>query len=87
MVYGRVQGVGFRITAQEAAWRLDLLGWVRNRSCGERVEMVVEGDIEPVETFLRWCGDGPPGAEIERVEISTDDGHEALKPFAILPTF
>ena len=43
MIHGRVQGVGFRYSAREAAWRLDLHGWVRNRSDGQRVEVLVEG--------------------------------------------
>ena len=43
-VTGVVQGVGFRVSAQEAAWRLDLHGWVRNLRDGRRLEVVVEGD-------------------------------------------
>lgn len=83
-IHGKVQGVAFRMCAQEAAWRLDLHGWIRNRSCGERVELVVTGDDQSVETFLRWCGDGPPLAAVEKVEVSDDEGDEELKPFAIL---
>ena len=55
LVHGQVQGVGFRYSAREAAWRLDLLGWIRNRTDGRRVEIVVEGDDTSVATFLRWC--------------------------------
>ena len=85
-VHGRVQGVAFRMFAQEAAWRLDLHGWIRNRSCGQRVELVVSGDDQSVETFIRWCGDGPPLAKVERVEAEDDPSEEPLKPFAILET-
>tara|TARA_R110002072_G_scaffold113232_1_gene242613 strand:- start:74 stop:355 length:282 start_codon:yes stop_codon:yes gene_type:complete len=83
-VHGKVQGVAFRMCAQEAAWRLDLHGWIRNLSCGQRVELVVSGDDQSVETFLKWCGDGPPLAKVEKVEVSDDAGDEELKPFAIL---
>jgi acylphosphatase len=44
---GRVQGVGFRFTAERLAYQFDVGGWVRNLDDG-RVELVVEG--EPAET-------------------------------------
>jgi len=85
-VYGKVQGVGFRYTAQEVAWRLDLYGWIRNRACGTRVECVVEGPEDSVQAFVSWLEQGPPYAEVERVEVEPDGSSEALKPFAIHPT-
>ncbi|MFH1045408.1 MAG: acylphosphatase [Candidatus Omnitrophota bacterium] len=39
---GRVQGVGFRFTAEHLARGLNLTGWVRNLPDG-RVELVGEG--------------------------------------------
>ena len=43
---GRVQGVGFRYTAQNIALRYDVAGYVRNLPDG-RVEVVMEGaDVE-----------------------------------------
>lgn len=86
VVHGRVQGVGFRVSAQEAAWRLDLHGWVRNLRDGRRLEVVVEGDPRSVETFVAWLADGPPHAQVERLEVEDDRGADPLKPFAVLPT-
>ena len=40
--YGRVQGVGFRYTAEYMAQSLDLSGWVRNEYDGT-VTMEVQG--------------------------------------------
>lgn len=45
---GRVQGVGFRYTAESHAKRLGLTGWVRNLSDG-RVEMIAEGPKAVIE--------------------------------------
>lgn len=48
---GRVQGVGFRYTAQALAEGYPVAGYVRNLSSGE-VELVVEGEDSIVEAFL-----------------------------------
>ena len=48
---GRVQGVGFRFTAQAEAQHLGLCGWVRNLHTGE-VEITAEGPKEDLEDFL-----------------------------------
>jgi acylphosphatase len=48
---GRVQGVGFRATAQSIAREFDIAGWVRNEGDGS-VRCVVEGEPREVERFL-----------------------------------
>jgi len=48
---GRVQGVGFRFTAERLASPNGLKGFVRNLSDG-RVELVVEGEEEAINTVL-----------------------------------
>jgi acylphosphatase len=63
-VIGAVQGVGFRWFAREAARRLDLAGWVRNRDDGS-VEIAVEGDDAAVERFLAQVERGPRGARVD----------------------
>jgi acylphosphatase len=83
-VSGAVQGVGFRWFTREAARRLDLAGWVRNRADGH-VEIAVEGDDSLVEQFLRQVARGPTGAVVEQVLHLPTTGLEALpRPFAIL---
>ena len=49
---GRVQGVGFRYTAEKIAQDLGLVGWVRNLP-DNRVEIVCEGPEEKIELFLQ----------------------------------
>lgn len=48
---GRVQGVGFRFTAQALAVDLGLTGWVKNLPDGG-VELVCEGKQEKLDKFL-----------------------------------
>lgn len=51
-VRGRVQGVGFRMTAKEYADELGLKGYARNCSDGS-VELFVEGSKPLFDQFLR----------------------------------
>jgi acylphosphatase len=48
---GRVQGVGFRYTAQRLASGFPVVGYVRNLSNGN-VELVVEGEADQVQALL-----------------------------------
>jgi acylphosphatase len=48
---GRVQGVGFRYTASEAAQQFAVTGYIRNLPSGE-VELTAEGEESVVDTFL-----------------------------------
>jgi acylphosphatase len=66
-ISGRVQGVGFRWFAVEAASREGIGGWVRNLPDG-RVEVVAEGDAEAVERFERLVRRGPASARVDDVE-------------------
>ncbi len=49
---GRVQGVGFRFTAQRFANDLALVGWVRNLPDGD-VELYVQGDPAACQELLQ----------------------------------
>jgi acylphosphatase len=48
---GRVQGVGFRFTAEDIARELDLKGWIKNLRDG-RVEIVAEAEEFTLKKFL-----------------------------------
>ncbi len=80
-VHGRVQGVFFRDTARRMAQSRGLGGWVRNTPEGT-VEAVFEGEPEAVESMVAWCGEGPRGALVERVEVTAEEP-EGLTEFRI----
>lgn len=81
VVHGRVQGVFFRDTARRMAQSRGLGGWVRNTPEGT-VEAVFDGEPEAVESMVAWCGEGPRGALVERVEVRAEEP-EGLTEFRI----
>ena len=80
---GWVQGVFYRWSAKEAAKRLGLNGWVRNLPDG-RVEAVFEGEKSNVEQIIDWCGTGPPGASVARVEVTWEYPRKESSGFRIV---
>jgi acylphosphatase len=70
LVYGRVQGVGFRFFVEDAATGLALRGYVRNRSDGRSVEVVAEGPRHRLESLLTELRQGPQLARVERVNVT-----------------
>ena len=63
-VYGRVQGVFYRMWAQRQANELGVTGWVRNCPDG-RVEAHVEGDEAAVTEIVERLRHGPPDAQVD----------------------
>lgn len=82
VISGRVQGVGFRWFAHDAARREGVTGWVRNLPDG-RVEAYVEGDAEAVTRVERALRQGPASARVEHVYVDTEDASGAYKDFTI----
>ena len=68
IVSGRVQGVGFRYFALDAARREGLHGYVTNQDDGT-VEAVAEGEAESVERFERALRRGPSKSRVEHVMV------------------
>jgi acylphosphatase len=68
VVHGRVQGVFFRDTVRRAAQQRGVAGWATNRPDGT-VEVWLEGEQDAVDSMLRVLHDGPPRAEVERVDV------------------
>jgi acylphosphatase len=71
-VSGLVQGVFFRAETSRLARSRGLAGWVRNLPDG-RVEAVLEGPRQAVESMLEWMRDGPRGAAVSSVEVGWED--------------
>jgi acylphosphatase len=68
LIRGRVQGVWFRDSLRRLAESLGVAGWARNRSDGS-VELWAEGPADAVGKLLDYSRQGPPRAEVERVDV------------------
>ena len=81
VVRGRVQGVFFRDSARQRARQHGVGGWIRNRLDGA-VEAVFEGDPAAVERLVEFCRAGPPGAQVDELEIAEEEP-EGLTQFEV----
>jgi acylphosphatase len=65
-IFGRVQGVWYRASAQQEATKLGLTGWAKNMPDGS-VEVIACGDEEQIQSFLTWLKKGSDNAEVEEM--------------------
>lgn len=82
IVFGRVQGVGFRWHVQRQAALLGLTGGVRNRHEGT-VEVIAEGPEAAVASLLADLHRGPSGSDVTQVVSSTHPGTGEFTSFEI----
>lgn len=68
-IIGQVQGVFFRTSTKEEADKLNIKGFVRNEP-DNTVYIEAEGEKESLDKFIKWCKNGPDGAEVEEVETT-----------------
>ncbi len=86
IVEGHVQGVGYRMFVIEQARRLDLTGWVRNRSDGT-VEVTAEGQRDDLDELLSALRNGPHLGTISHIESHHSLGTGEFKQFWFLETY
>lgn len=83
IVTGRVQGVNFRWHTRQRANELGLVGWVRNQGDGQSVQVVAEGDVEKLSTFLQFLHVGPPMSRVDHVEVKWEETIGQFTNFSI----
>ena len=78
---GRVQGVGFRITAAQKAMQYEVNGYARNLPNGD-VELEVEGPEPNVQAFIVELKKGlNPFIRIDELEIETMETEKGYTDF------
>ncbi len=82
VVSGKVQGVWYRASTEKVARALGVKGWVRNLPTGQ-VEILAQGEKTAIEQLIDWCHQGPPAAEVSKVEVEWEDPGKALDDFVV----
>uniref|UniRef100_A0A8C5UIM6 Acylphosphatase n=1 Tax=Malurus cyaneus samueli TaxID=2593467 RepID=A0A8C5UIM6_9PASS len=71
-VFGRVQGVCFRMYTEQEAKKLGVVGWVKNTSQGT-VTGQVQGPEEKVNAMKSWLSKvGSPSSRIDKTDFSNE---------------
>ena len=83
MVSGRVQGVYFRAFTSRHAAELGLTGFVRNLRDWKTVEVQAEGERNKLEKLIDYLKVGPPGARVEKIEITWSEHTGNYTDFSI----
>lgn len=68
IISGKVQHVGFRFMAMQAAYKYGVFGYARNKNNGN-IMIEAEGDEDNVNNFIEWCKIGPMGSTIKEIEM------------------
>jgi acylphosphatase len=79
-VFGRVQGVFFRASAQAKAQSLAVSGNAVNLPDGS-VEIIAEANEADLAQFIDWCHLGPSKAKVDKVEVVEIIADEILNGF------
>ena len=79
---GRVQGVGFRYTAERIALEMRVTGWVRNLPNGD-VEFLGEGSEEALLGTLDQIKTSELGRHIRKAEMSWQDYRNEFRDFRV----
>ena len=84
VVQGRVQGVSFRYFVVRRARSLSLKGYVYNLPKGHSVEVVAEGEREGLEQLLGHLKQGPPGADVQEVDVRWTEASGVYQDFRVV---
>jgi len=79
---GHVQGVGFRYSVKQLSLEFDVTGWVKNLPDG-RVEMVIEGERDELETFQASIPDAGLRRFIRETQSHWSEGTGEFRGFEI----
>ena len=83
IIFGKVQGVGFRYWLYEKAIKKNMRGFVKNRISGE-VEALLIGNDKDVNEVIKQCKKGPHSSNVTQVKIQDYKQEYSKKSFDIL---
>ena len=83
IIFGKVQGVGFRYWLYEKAIKKNIHGWVKNTIQGQ-VEVLLIGNDKDVNEVIKQCEKGPYSSNVTQVKIQDYKQEYSKKSFDIL---
>lgn len=90
LIFGDVQGVGYRAWTRKQARELRVVGWVKNLPASEAgredkaVELIAEGQQDKLEELVKRCGRGPDVAWVEKVDVTWLPATDEFSVFEVL---
>ena len=69
LIFGKVQGVGFRYWLYKEAIQRNIDGWVKNKISGEVEALLVGNDVK-INKLIKLCEKGPATSEVTKVNRS-----------------
>lgn len=81
LIFGKVQGVGFRFFTWQQAQKIGLSGTVRNREDGS-VEVIAQGSEKQLTQLKQWLLQGSRFARVENIleqEYLTDSLYQQFR--------
>ncbi len=82
-IYGKVQGVFFRVFIKKEAEKIGLVGWIRNEK-ESTVIVEFEGEIDKLKELIRQCKKGSPASKVEKIDYEFSDELQGYNSFKIL---
>lgn len=82
LIYGRVQGVGFRFFTYREAQNIGVCGTVKNLNDGS-VQVIAAGTESQIKQLYQWLQQGPKSAKVAHVLMQDYNGTQQFTDFAI----
>ena len=82
ILFGFVQGMGFRNYIYNKSKSLDIKGWVKNLD-NDKVEAIFEGEKDDISKVLKYCVKGHLFAKVKYIKIN-EEKFKREKEFKIL---
>jgi acylphosphatase len=83
VIVGKVQGVQYRVYAQDSAVALDLVGYVKNLPDGS-VEVLAQGMPETLKEFVEYLYEGSLSSAVESLSVDWQTASKTFTEFSVL---
>jgi acylphosphatase len=83
IVAGRVQGVAYRVYAQDVAMELGLTGFAQNQRDGT-VVVVAQGEPDSLKEFVEYLHEGSSLSVVESVAVEWRSARKTYDEFSVL---